>query len=67
MVGWESLSSVMTSGRKKVQTHKAVSNFVNNFDALACNVCPSLTSQTKPLLRKGKATELCIQVVSTGL
>ena len=64
MVGWEISSSVviMLCKKKKVDTPKAMPNLANNLEALACNVCPSLTSQTQPL-PEGSG-ELCIQVVS---
>ena len=44
----------VTSGRKKIHTYNTMSTFVNNLEVLAFNVCSSLTSQTKLLLRKRK-------------
>ena len=38
---------------------------VDKWNAVACNVWPSLTNQTKPLLQKREESgELCIQTVS---
>ena len=69
-------SSRVMSGRKKVDTWNAVSrpqtqtrlipNPVKSFEALACNECPSLTSQTQHFHEQGNGPVNCmyIQVVS---
>ena len=70
MVGWEILLSVMSRniGRKRVDTPKAVPNPVNNPEALGCNVCPSITSQTQSLPQKGKGLVKCVyKQCPTGL
>ena len=47
----------VTTSRKKVDTR--MEDPTNNLEALACDLCPSLTSQTQPLLQKGKGLVNC--------
>ena len=55
----------VTSGGKKVDTRNAIPNPMKNLEALACNVCPSLTSQTQHFHETGECSgELCTQTLS---